>query len=229
MEKMKSGSFERLDAIGNLNQLKKDRDVIQKTIDLLPREKIVAARDLFNKGLDNAFTEGSRLISVGLGQAAEKAAQTIAKASLGGLSGENLAREQLRINQKDIDIQIRAIDSNINLILSQERLRASIDLSNARAASAQARQDNRPAEVQSRLKAAELAAEGMVKLLGESGTPNISGTRDDLAQRAGIVNNPDAARILANQALCLILEHLTHQPQQSVHILQWLILIVQQR
>jgi hypothetical protein len=203
MEKMKSGSFERFDALGNLNQLKKDRDVIQKNLDLLPRDKIVAARDLFNKGLDHAFTEGSRLISVGLGQAAEKAAQTIAKANLGGLTGENLAREQLRINQKDIDIQIRAIDTNINLILSQERLRASIDLSNAKAASAQAQQDKRPPEVIQRLKAGELAAEGIVALLGQQGTPNLSGTKEQLAQRAGITDNPDAARILANQALGL--------------------------
>ena len=204
MKNMRAGSFERFNALGNLNQLKKDRDVIQKTIDLLPRDKIVAARDLFNKGLDNAFIEGSELISKGLGQAAAKAAQTIAKANLGGLSGENLAREQLRINQKDIQIQIDAVDTSIRLILSQERLRASIDNSNAIANLAQAKQDKRPEEVIKRLEAGAVASQGMVTLLGQGRTvPNLSGTRDQIAQRAGIVNNDDAARIVANQALGL--------------------------
>jgi hypothetical protein len=203
MDGLQEGTQARSIAGQDLAQLKKDRETIQKTIDLLPREKILAARDLFNKGLDNAFTEGSRLISIGLGQAAEKAAQTIAKARLGGLTGENLAREQLRINQKDIQIQLDAVNTNISLILSQERLRASIDLSNARAATAQAKQENRPTEVIDRLTAGELAAEGMVTLLGQGRTPNLGGTRDQIAQRAGIADNPDAARILANQALGL--------------------------
>lgn len=203
MEGLQEGTKARTSAGLDLAQLKKDRDVISKTIDLLPRDKILAARELFSKGLDNAFTEGSRLISVGLGQAAEKAAQTIAKANLGGLSGENLAREQLRINQKDIQIQLDAVNTNISLILSQERLRASIDQSNAIANLAQAKQDNKPEEVIKRLEAGVAASQGMITLLGQSGTPNLKGDRDQIAQRAGIVDNPDAARILANQALGL--------------------------
>jgi hypothetical protein len=187
----------------DLAQLKKDRDVITKTLDLLPREKITEARDLFNKGMDNAFKEGSRLINVGLGQAAEKAALTIAKANLGGLTGEQLAREQLALNKRDIDIQIRAIDTSIGLILSQERLRVSIEESNAVANLAQAKSDKRPQEVIERLEAALLASRGMSALLGESGTPNLTGSDSNLAVRAGVEGNDTALRILKNQVLTL--------------------------
>jgi hypothetical protein len=203
MDELREGTQARTLAGMELSQLKKDRDFLSKEINLLPREKIAEARDLFNKGMDNAFKEGSRLISVGLGQAAEKAALTIAKANLGGLTGEQLAREQLALNKRDIEIQIRAIDTSIGLILSQERLRVSIEESNAAANLAQAKSDKRPQEVIERLEAALLASRGMSALLGQSGTPNLTGSDSNLAARAGVEGNADALRILKNQVLTL--------------------------
>jgi hypothetical protein len=197
-----SGQSEGLN-LDDFTKQKKARDDFAKQIDLLPRDKIEQARDLFNKGMDNAFKEGSRLMAVGLGLAAEKAAQTIAKANLGGLTGELLAREQLAINKKDIEIQTAAINTNISLILSQERLRASIDASNATANVEQAKREEKDPELIQRLQSAETAARGLVTILGEKGVPNLRGTGEQLANRAGIVDDPQAVRILQSQALSL--------------------------
>jgi hypothetical protein len=197
-----SGQSEGLN-LDDFTKQKKARDDFAKQIDLLPRDKIEQARDLFNKGMDNAFKEGSRLMAVGLGLAAEKAAQTIAKANLGGLTGELLAREQLAINKKDIEIQTTAINTNISLILSQERLRASIDASNATANVEQAKREGKDPEIIQRLQSAETAARGLVSILGEGGVPKLGGTGEQLASRAGIVDDPQAVRILQSQALSL--------------------------
>ena len=85
------------------------------------------ARDLFTKGASAAFEEGARLIGVALGQASEKAALTIAQAKLGSLSGEGLAIESGRLKQAELDLQLKAINTNIDLIKSQELLKSSID------------------------------------------------------------------------------------------------------
>jgi hypothetical protein len=199
MDSLQEGTTKRSVLGQDLAQLKKDREFLSKELNLLPRDKVEEARNIFNKGMDNAFAEGSKLIAVGLGQAAEKAAQTIAKANLGGLTGERLAREQMDISKKDIDIQIRAIDTSIGLILAQERLRASIDESNAIANLAQAKTDKRPQEVIDRLEAALVASQGFKRILGETGTPNLQD--NNLATRAGIEGNEDAIRILRNQVL----------------------------
>ena len=77
------------------------------------------ARDLFTKGASAAFEEGARLIGMALGQASEKAALTIAQAKLGSLSGEGLAIESGRLKQVELDLQLKAINTNIDLIKSQ--------------------------------------------------------------------------------------------------------------
>lgn len=89
------------------------------------------AKELFVKGADDAFKRGAELIKTALGQAQERAALTIAKAMAGGLTGEQAAIEQGRIKQRELQIQLNAINTNIDLIKSQELLRASIDESTA--------------------------------------------------------------------------------------------------
>ena len=89
------------------------------------------AKQLFVEGADGAFKRGAELIKTALGQAQERAALTIAKAMAGGLTGEQAAIEQGRIKQRELQIQLNAINTNIDLIKSQELLRASIDESTA--------------------------------------------------------------------------------------------------
>lgn len=85
------------------------------------------AAELFSRGADKAFEKSKELINVALGQAAAKAALTIDKARAGGLTGEQAAIEQGRLKQRELQIQLNAINTNIDLIKSQELLRASID------------------------------------------------------------------------------------------------------
>jgi lambda family phage tail tape measure protein len=89
------------------------------------------AADLFSRGADKAFEKSKELINVALGQAAAKAALTIDKARAGSLTGEQAAIEQGRLKQRELQIQLNAINTNIDLIKSQELLRASIDESTA--------------------------------------------------------------------------------------------------
>jgi hypothetical protein len=121
-------------AINALKQLSKDKKVIENTLDLLPKDKIVAAKNLFSEGISAAFKESSRLMDVALGQSAEKAAITIGKAKLAGLTGEERAKTESALNQQELMLRETAINTNIDLILSQERLTAAIDSSTAESA-----------------------------------------------------------------------------------------------
>jgi len=111
-----------------LNDLKKSLDDKQSKLDT---SVIDRARNLFIKGMGDAFDEGAKHIARALGDAQDKAALALAKAQLGRLSGVNLAEQTAKLNQRDYDLQIQAIDGNIKLILSQEQLKAAIDESNA--------------------------------------------------------------------------------------------------
>jgi len=111
--------------------LRGKKDEIKIKFDALPTDKIEAASKIFTTGLEYAFKEGSRLIDVALGQASEKAALTIAKAKLGGLTGEERAIAEQKIALQELDIRKRAAQTSIDLILSNEKLTASINESNA--------------------------------------------------------------------------------------------------
>lgn len=118
-------------AKGNLTILEEGKSELKVKFDALPTDKIQAASKIFTTGLEYAFKEGSRLIDVALGQASEKAALTIAKAKLGGLTGEERAVAEQKIALQEIAIRERAIKTNIDLILSNEKLTATINESNA--------------------------------------------------------------------------------------------------
>jgi lambda family phage tail tape measure protein len=111
------------------------------------------AKTIFAQGADAAYNKANELIKTALGQAAEKASLTIAQARAGGLTGAEAAREAGRIKQEELNIQLRAIDTNIDLIKANTELRAAIEESNALAAIA-----NAPKEADKTVLAAEYAA-----------------------------------------------------------------------
>jgi len=86
---------------------------------------------LFTDGLNTAFKSGAEYITKALGQVKEKNALDFARAQAGGLSGENQATKIAQINQKDAELQIQLINTNISLIKSQEDLAATINEANA--------------------------------------------------------------------------------------------------
>jgi lambda family phage tail tape measure protein len=87
----------------------------------------IKARALFVSGVGVAFSEGAKIIDKALGQASAKAALTLAQARSGALSGERAALESARLKDEELQIQLAAVDLNMELIGSQERLIASID------------------------------------------------------------------------------------------------------
>lgn len=159
-------------ARSRVKELESDISALQENANLLPTDKIEEARNIFVNGLSAAFDKGAILIATGLKDAAEKAQQTIAKAKLGSLTGEERAREEARLAKIDIDLQIRAIDTNIDLILSQERLRASIDDSTAKSELATAIRDRQSQSVINNLQSAANVTGAFKSLLGEQGVPS---------------------------------------------------------
>ena len=125
------------------------------------------AKTLFVSGITAATAESAKLIEIALGQAAEKAALTLSQAKLGGLTGERLAVETARLQRAEIDIQLKAIDTNISLIKSNELLRTSINESLALAeVKGISSKDNADTI---KYKKAELLATSVYKLILQSG------------------------------------------------------------
>lgn len=119
------------DSINLLRKLVQEKKAIEQGLLILESSQQEKARKVFLIGMDSAFTKGAELLRVSLGLAMERGALAIGKASLAGLTGENRANAENALAKKELDIQLKAIDTNIDLILSQELLRAAIDESTA--------------------------------------------------------------------------------------------------
>ena len=126
------------------------------------------AKNLFLSGIDKAAAKSNEIIVTALGQAAEKAALTIAQAKLGDLTGERAAVETTRLKIQELNIQMRAIDVNIGLIKANEELKAVIEESTA---SAEASRTEGKTEVQKALdKSALIAATAFKNILQSGGS-----------------------------------------------------------
>ena len=130
--------FTNPDVVNNIKRIQASLETNRESRGIASRQQtglgtsvFTQAAELFSRGADKAFEKSKELINVALGQAAEKAALTIDRARAGGLTGEQAAIEQGRLKQRELQIQLNAINTNIDLIKSQELLRASIDESTA--------------------------------------------------------------------------------------------------
>jgi hypothetical protein len=90
------------------------------------KDSFEAAKKLFVVGMDAAFAKGSELIQTALKNGAELNAVKIARASAQFLTGAEKARTETRLNQQELDIRIKTLKSNIDLMLNQDRLIAVI-------------------------------------------------------------------------------------------------------
>lgn len=168
-----------------LNEVQNKLDVARLQLAEQPTNKINEARKLFSEGVGIAFNKGADLIKVALGQASEKAGLTITKAMLGGLSGENRAQLENKIAAEEIKIQLKAIDTNISLILTNERLIAAVSASTAEAELGRAEAAGKPTEEIKKLETAASAEKIFKELLdkgpramsaysGKEDTPEVS-------------------------------------------------------
>jgi lambda family phage tail tape measure protein len=132
----------------------------------IDQSAVKTANELFSGGLNTVFEKGSKLIEQGLGNASEQAALTIAKAQLGGLSGERRAREEARIANDGFKIQLQAIKTNTDLILATERLTAVINESNTKGSLADAIKEKKSPDTIARLQSGADAAAAVKQILG---------------------------------------------------------------
>jgi len=170
-----SEDIKKVNAIqGKLEVNRESRSLASRQQTGLGTDIFKQASDLFNKGAEKAYEKSKELINVALGQAAEKAALAIDQAKAGGLTGAAAAAEQGRIKQREISIQMKAVNTNIDLIKANTELRATIEESNAIAALANAA----PEADRTALEADKSAATKFRELLeqAKSGTVAFSST-----------------------------------------------------
>ena len=153
--------------IALLQQQLKDVDLKKASLRAPDTKIFEDAKNLFLSGIDKAAVKSNEIIVTALGQAAEKAALTIAQAKLGTLTGEGAAVETTRLKMQELNIQMRAIDVNISLIKANEELKAVIEESTA---AAEASRTEGKTETQKALDQASLLAARTFKDILQTGS-----------------------------------------------------------
>ena len=163
---------------------KKTVEGLQLGVDISVFDK---ARKIFSEGVDASFKEGAKLIAEATGQAQQKAAMSITQAGIGALGGEVAARASGNLKQEEFALQLRGIQTTIDLISSNTLLTATINESNAYMAFEQAKKDKADPrtlrERENAFSAAEMFKRGIEKV--KSGEMTASGL-DNLLTGGGI-------------------------------------------
>lgn len=203
-------SKEALVGVEKLKELVKSKEEIEKGVTLLSEQQSEKARRLFSEGLNTAFSRGAELIRVSLGQAMERGAIAIGKAALAGLTGERRASTENSLAKQELDIQLRAIKTNIDVILSQALLRASLDKATAASNLLAARQSGKSEQEIKALEAVEQASDIFYKIIKEGQTPNFSNisrftSNPDVIDRVRVNGIADSQRLAEqNEAKVLL-------------------------
>ena len=130
--------------IAELEVKKEEVKALQVKLDT---KSFVTASQLFATGADLAFKNGAKYIDIALGQASQKAALTIAQATVSALSGAEAAARSGQLKDQEIKVQIDAITTTMALIRSNTELELTIAESNARMALQEAKDANKSPEI----------------------------------------------------------------------------------
>jgi hypothetical protein len=161
------------------------------------------AQRVFNIGVDDGFKQGSKLIEDALKNGAELNAIKIARANAQGLTGERKAVVEGKLAQQEIDIRLRAIKNNIDLILNQDKLIAAIEENSAATAlDTASREGKSTKEATDRLDAAKIVSMVLADKT-KNGVPDFKGGIDKaMRELASYENAPSAqAKMLAQLKL----------------------------
>lgn len=198
------GTDKQKDAVATLKKLSKEKAEIEGNITLISEAQAQKARTTFISGMNIAFAKGADLIEKSLGQAAEKGAIAIGRATLAGLSGERRARTENDLARRDIEIQLRMIDTNIDLILSNELLTATLNEVAASNFLLAGHADRKTAEQLQPLREAAEAATIFKNLLERAVDPTAANalkeaTSENVAARVGVQGIGPGQRIAAQR------------------------------
>lgn len=203
-------SKEAIAGVERLKKLSKSKEEVEQSITLLSEQQSEKARRLFNVGLEAAFNKGAELIRVSLGQAMERGAIAITKATIAGLTGAERAKAENSAAKQELDVQLRAIKTNVDLILSQALLRASIDKATAASNLASARQAGKSTQEIKALESIEQASDIFYQIIKEGQMPSFSNISrftadDDVINRVRVNSIADSQRIAEqNEARVLV-------------------------
>lgn len=197
--------------ITTLDKMLKDRKALEDKVATLTTKQATEARTLFSNALEESFRKGSELIRISLGQAMEKGALAISRAALAGLTGEGRARAEAGINQREIEIRLKAINTNLDLILSQEKLRAAIEHNTAEAALKRALDSGESSERIQELKQAVKVAETFSDLLEKRVDPTFENASrftddEDIAKRVAVRGVSTSQRIAEQEQAKILAE-----------------------
>lgn len=189
-----TGFKQQSDAINILRKLVEEKKAIEEGIITLETNQSEKARKLFVSSMDIAFTKGAELIRVSFGQSLERAAIAVGKATLAGLTGANRAMAENALNRKELDIQLKAIETNIDLILSQETLKAALDELSANVALSGAREAGKVGEELKMFEDAKEAASIFSKIVNSGNIP-------DFASASAMASSPTVAMMVRSKGI----------------------------
>lgn len=199
------------EGVTSLKENKKLKEELEKSVVIISEAQAKKARELFIDGVGRALKDGAELIRISLGQALEKGAIAVGKATLAGLTGEERARAENALAKQELDIQLRAIQTNIDLILSQALLRAAIDRSTASSNLNVAKQSGKTdAEIKA-LEEVANASNIFYEIIKGGSTPNFSNiskftSDDNTIQQVQIRGISDSQRIAEQREAKILLD-----------------------
>jgi len=189
---------EQADAQAKLPELegkKKEIETLQVGLDT---RSFIQASQLFAIGAEGAFKNGAKYIDIALGQASQKAALTIAQATVSALSGAEAAKRSGQLKDQEINLQIDAITTTMALIRTNTQLELTMAESNARMALQEAKDSGKSPEIirelQSRLDSTSIFREILNKTTGKIKPEDIPGFN---SPRLEDVNNPNTKSLKA--------------------------------
>ena len=155
-------------AVEQLKSLAKQEADLKLVIQI-PNDKAEQIEKLWSKGVNDALIQGADYIKKALGESSERAAITIAKAQSSVFTGAEKARIETRLNQRELDIQLRLVNSNIDLILQGERNTAATEALTAALALDTASRGGVTGKELDKLRNAAIATQVISNKLGMSG------------------------------------------------------------
>ena len=189
---------EQADAQAKLPELEGKKKEIQALQVSLDTRSFIQASQLFAIGAEGAFKNGAKYIDIALGQASQKAALTIAQATVSALSGAEAAKRSGQLKDQEINLQIDAITTTMALIKTNTQLELTMAESNARMALKEAQDSGKSPEIirelQSRFDSIGIFREILTKTNGKIKPEDIPGFN---SPRLEDVNNPNTKSLKA--------------------------------
>lgn len=124
-------------------------------------EGVISAQKVLAEGMQQSFIKGAELIEQALGNASAKAAITIAKGGLGGLTGTAAIQAETKLSNMETSIQLKSIEVIERQIIETQLLNNNIEKANLLADQARTTDKDKLAQIARSLITNELVNTGL--------------------------------------------------------------------